>query len=70
MHGEALTAYLDPDAEMKALFMETKRCILYIIRVRSGANLMEIMVKPPTDEDQGRWREPMDKRGREGKLLR
>ncbi|KAK2756968.1 hypothetical protein FQN54_004936 [Arachnomyces sp. PD_36] len=45
----------DPDAEIKALFMETKRCILYIIRVQSGANLMEIMVKPLTDEDEERW---------------
>lgn len=36
--------------------METKRCILYIIRVQSGANLLEIMVKPPTAEDEERWR--------------
>ena len=35
--------------------METKRCILYIIRVQSGANLMEIMVKPITPEDDARW---------------
>lgn len=35
--------------------METKRCILYIIRVQSGANLMEIMVKPITMEDEERW---------------
>jgi Ras GTPase-activating-like protein IQGAP2/3 len=40
---------------MKALFMETKRCILYIIRVQSGANLMEIMVKPITEADNSRW---------------
>ncbi|PGH30013.1 IQ domain-containing protein containing GTPase activating protein [[Emmonsia] crescens] len=45
----------DPDAEIKALFMETKRCILYIIRVQSAANLMEIMVKPPSEEDEERW---------------
>ncbi|KAI4104651.1 MAG: hypothetical protein LQ339_003729 [Xanthoria mediterranea] len=45
----------DPDAEAKALFMETKRCILYIIRVQSGANLMEIMVKPIAMEDEDRW---------------
>jgi Ras GTPase-activating-like protein IQGAP2/3 len=36
--------------------METKRCILYIIRVQSGANLMEIMVKPIMVEDEDRWR--------------
>lgn len=35
--------------------METKRCILYIIRVQTGANLLEIMVKPPTEEDEERW---------------
>ncbi|KAB8235058.1 putative Ras GTPase activating protein [Aspergillus alliaceus] len=45
----------DPEADVKALFMETKRCILYIIRVQSGANLMEIMVKPPTEEDEEKW---------------
>ncbi|KAJ5095687.1 Rho GTPase activation protein [Penicillium alfredii] len=45
----------DPEADVKALFMETKRCILYIIRVQSGANLMDIMVKPPTEEDEERW---------------
>ena len=45
----------DPDADVKALFMETKRCILYIIRVQAGANLMEIMVRPITEEDEMRW---------------
>jgi len=45
----------DPDAEAKALFMETKRCILYIIRVQTGANLLEILVRPPSDEDERKW---------------
>ncbi|KAL3487519.1 hypothetical protein BJX62DRAFT_240901 [Aspergillus germanicus] len=45
----------DPEANVKALFMETKRCVLYIIRVQSGANLMEIMVTPPTVEDEEKW---------------
>ena len=36
--------------------MECKRCVLYIIRVQSGANLMEIMVKPITMEDEEKWR--------------
>lgn len=35
--------------------METKRCILYIIRVQSGANLMEILVTPIMVEDERRW---------------
>jgi Ras GTPase-activating-like protein IQGAP2/3 len=45
----------DPDADVKALFMETKRCILYIIRVQTGANLLEILVKPITPEDDHKW---------------
>lgn len=46
----------DPDAEIKAHLMETKRCILYIIRVQSGANLMEIMIRPISSDDENRWR--------------
>ncbi|KAI0106658.1 hypothetical protein F4814DRAFT_428625 [Daldinia grandis] len=45
----------DPEADIKALFMETKRCILYIIRVQTGANLLEILVRPPTQEDEHKW---------------
>ncbi|KAL9090946.1 MAG: hypothetical protein Q9159_001689 [Coniocarpon cinnabarinum] len=45
----------DPDADIKNLFMETKRCILYIIRIQSGPNLMDIMVKPITEEEHLRW---------------
>ncbi|PQE22541.1 GTPase-activator for Ras-like GTPase protein [Rutstroemia sp. NJR-2017a BVV2] len=45
----------DPEAEVKALFMETKRCILYIIRVQSGTNLMDILVRPITPEDDQKW---------------
>jgi Ras GTPase-activating-like protein IQGAP2/3 len=45
----------DPDAEVKALFTETKRCVLYIIRVQAGPNLLEILVKPVTREDEDRW---------------
>ncbi|KAF2469000.1 ras GTPase activating protein-like protein [Lindgomyces ingoldianus] len=45
----------DPDAAVKALFMETKRYVLYIIRVQTGTNLMEIMIRPITPEDEDRW---------------
>lgn len=45
----------DPEAEAKALFMETKRCVLYIIRVQTGANLLEILVKPIAAEDERKW---------------
>ena len=46
----------DPEAEVKALFMETKRCVLYIIRVQQGTSLLDILVKPITPEDDLRWR--------------
>lgn len=45
----------DPEADIKALFMETKRCVLYIIRVQTGANLLEILVKQITVEDEEKW---------------
>ncbi|KAI1444089.1 hypothetical protein F5Y02DRAFT_391166 [Annulohypoxylon stygium] len=45
----------DPEADVKALFMETKRCILYIIRVQTGADLLQILVRPPTQEDEIKW---------------
>lgn len=45
----------DPDAEAKALFMETKRCVLYIIRVQTGTNLYEILVKPISPGDERKW---------------
>jgi Ras GTPase-activating-like protein IQGAP2/3 len=46
---------LDPDSAIKSLFMETKRYVLYIIRVQTGANLTEIMCKPVTPDDEDRW---------------
>lgn len=45
----------DPEADVKALFMETKRCILYIIRVQSGPNLMDILVRNISREDDEKW---------------
>ncbi|OAA68174.1 Ras GTPase activating [Niveomyces insectorum RCEF 264] len=45
----------DPEADIKALFMETKRCVLYIIRVQTGANLLEILVKPIHPLDEQKW---------------
>ncbi|RDW82752.1 hypothetical protein BP6252_03864 [Coleophoma cylindrospora] len=45
----------DPEADVKALFMETKRCVLYIIRIQSGPNLMEILVRPISREDDQKW---------------
>jgi len=50
----------DPDSEMKALMVETKRCILYIIRVQTGGDLMEILVKPVRQEDEDWWRQLLE----------
>lgn len=35
--------------------METKRLILYIIRIQSGTNLLDILVRPITAEDDDKW---------------
>lgn len=45
----------DPEADVKALFMETKRCVLYIIRVQTGTNLLDILIKPISPEDEHKW---------------
>ncbi|KAL9618911.1 MAG: hypothetical protein Q9160_006436 [Pyrenula sp. 1 TL-2023] len=45
----------DPEADVKALFMETKRCVLYIIRIQSGESLLDILVKPISPEDEDKW---------------
>lgn len=45
----------DPDADIKALFTETKRCVLYIIRVQAGESLLQILVKPIQPEDEDKW---------------
>lgn len=45
----------DPEADERALFMQTKRYLLYIIRVQSGSSLIEILVQPVTEEDEYRW---------------
>ncbi|KAI5810391.1 hypothetical protein BZA77DRAFT_254940 [Pyronema omphalodes] len=55
----------DPESERKQLWVETKRCILYIIRVQQGRDLMEILVKPVTAEDEERWDELREEEERE-----
>ncbi|KAH8783830.1 hypothetical protein F5882DRAFT_498394 [Hyaloscypha sp. PMI_1271] len=60
----------DPEAEVKALFMETKRCILYIIRVQSGPNLMDILVRPISREDDRKWHALLQEEFAEGSRTR
>jgi Ras GTPase-activating-like protein IQGAP2/3 len=35
--------------------METKRCVLYIIRIQTGKSLLDIMVRPINVEDEEKW---------------
>ncbi|EMC99424.1 hypothetical protein BAUCODRAFT_29768 [Baudoinia panamericana UAMH 10762] len=49
------TVQEDPNAEARALFMATKRLVLYIIKVQTGSNLLEIMCRPITHADADRW---------------
>ncbi|KAI1003461.1 Ras GTPase-activating-like protein [Podosphaera aphanis] len=60
----------DPEADVKALFMETKRCVLYIIRVQAGSNLMEILIRPITREDELKWRSVLQEEFSEGSRAR
>jgi Ras GTPase-activating-like protein IQGAP2/3 len=64
----------DPNAETRAMFMATKRLILYIIRVQTGSNLMEILLRPITHEDADRWialvQEEIDEKEREQRSSR
>ncbi|ODQ50264.1 hypothetical protein SAICODRAFT_73541 [Saitoella complicata NRRL Y-17804] len=46
----------EADADFKALWLETKRSVLNIIRVQQGNSLMEILTKPTAEEDEWAWR--------------
>lgn len=47
----------DPEAETKALFVETKRLVLALLKVQSGTSLVEVFVAPVTAEDELAWEE-------------
>lgn len=48
---------VDPDMDLKHLFVETKRYILAIIRIQSGQNLMEILERRVTIHEEQAWDE-------------
>ena len=62
-HGSEITLTLkskytvqeDPNAEARQLFTATKRLVLYVIKVQSGSNLMEILLRPISHEDADNW---------------
>ncbi|KAJ1975077.1 iqgap- protein, partial [Dimargaris verticillata] len=47
----------DHDSVINHLFVETKRYILYIIRVQSGKSLLDILEKPVSEWEEKRFRE-------------
>lgn len=49
------TVQEDPNTEARALFMATKRLVLYMIKVQTGSNLLEIMCRPISHDDADRW---------------
>ncbi|KAK9463144.1 uncharacterized protein V1516DRAFT_672060 [Lipomyces oligophaga] len=45
----------DKDAQINSLLTAVKRCILYVIRVQSGSNLLETLVSPVTAENEEKY---------------
>lgn len=51
------TSLKDPEAETKALFVETKRFVLSLLKVQSGKTLVDVFVAPVTEQDEMAWEE-------------
>lgn len=51
------TSLKDPEAETKALFVETKRFVLSLLKVQSGKTLVDVFVAPVTEQDELAWEE-------------
>ncbi|ORX63453.1 ras GTPase-activating protein family [Basidiobolus meristosporus CBS 931.73] len=47
----------EEESEVKQLFVETKRLVLYIIRIQSGRTLLDILERPVTNRDEKRFQE-------------
>lgn len=62
----------DPEAEVNSLLVSTKRCLIYVLRVQSGANLMDVLVAPvePFHEEKYRTILAEEKLARERKKKR
>ncbi|KAI3482107.1 hypothetical protein L1887_55238 [Cichorium endivia] len=55
--GRAGCGARDPEAETKALFVETKRLVLSLLKVQSGKTLVDVFVAPVTDKEELQWEE-------------
>ncbi|MCO5613981.1 hypothetical protein L7F22_068261 [Adiantum nelumboides] len=51
------TSLKDPEAETKALFVETKRLVLCLLKVQSGKTLVDVFVEPVTEQNEMTWEE-------------
>ncbi|KAJ1676935.1 iqgap- protein, partial [Spiromyces aspiralis] len=51
---EAVHAKAERAAQLHRLFLETKRKWIYILRVQSGTDLLDILAKPVEDSDEAR----------------
>lgn len=51
------TSLKDPEADTKALFVETKRLVLSLLKVQSGKTLMDVFLTPVSDQDEATWEE-------------
>ncbi|KAE8250251.1 hypothetical protein A4X13_0g4869 [Tilletia indica] len=47
----------DPEAETKALFVETKRLVLAILKVQTGKTLLDVFLAPVSPQDEMAWEE-------------
>lgn len=51
------TSLKDPEADTQALFVETKRLVLALLKVQSGKTLMDVFLTPVSDQDEMTWEE-------------
>ncbi|KAJ1914923.1 iqgap- protein [Mycoemilia scoparia] len=54
---EAVHAKAERAAQLHRLFLETKRKWIYLLRVQSGTDLLDILAQPATPENEERWKQ-------------
>lgn len=47
----------DPEAEINSLLVSAKRCLIYVLRVQSGPNLLDVLVSPVEEYHEQKYRE-------------
>lgn len=46
----------DPEAEINSLFVAAKRCLVYILRVQTGSDLLDVLVLPVLPEHEEKYK--------------